>query len=121
MDGVFAICKLPAEASIPDWATAGDFYSITHAAEELSVVCHQESVPEGTVCERDWRCLQVAGPIPFSAVGVLASLTAPLADAGTSVFAISTFNTDYMLVKNKDLDAALGALRRHGHTVEFRG
>jgi acyl carrier protein len=120
MDGTFANCKLPADASIPAWATAGDFYSITRTAEELSVVCHQDVIPASTVCERDWRCLRIAGPIPFSAVGILASLTVPLADAGISVFAISTFNTDYLLVKEKDLDAALDALHRHGHTIKSR-
>jgi hypothetical protein len=120
MDGTFAVCKLPADAAIPAWPTAGDFYSITRTAEELTVVCHQEVVSEGTACERDWSCLQVTGPIPFFAVGVLASLTAPLADAGITLFALSTFNTDYLLVKKKDLNAALDALRRHGHTVEFR-
>jgi hypothetical protein len=117
MDGRFAICKLPAGASIPAWATAGDFYSITRTAEELSVVCSQEAVPEDTVCERDWCCLQVAGPIPSSVVGILASLTTPLADAGISVFAVSTFDTDYLLVKEKDFDSALDALRRHGYKL----
>jgi hypothetical protein len=117
MPGPFAICKLAANAPIPAWVSAGDFCSITRTAEELSIVCRQEAVPEGAVCERGWRCLRVAGTIPFSAVGVLASLTAPLADAGISLFAVSTFDTDYLLVKEKDFQAALGTLGRRGHTV----
>src|SRR5438093_11466986 len=107
----FAVCKLTPEAPIPAWAITGAFSSITRTADELSIVCRQDAVPEGAVCERGWRCLRVAGTIPFSAVGVLASLTAPLAEAGISLFAVSTFDTDYLLVKEKDLEAALDALR----------
>ena len=120
-DGTLAICKLPADAAIPAWAMSGGFYSITRTPDELSVVCRQEAVPGDINCTHDWRCLRVAGTIPFSAVGVLASLTAPLANAGRSVFALSTFDTDYLLVKEKDLDAALDALRRGGHTVHCDG
>jgi hypothetical protein len=75
-------------------------------------------VPEGIPCERGWRCLRVAAAMPFSVVGVIASLTAPLAEAGISVFAVSTFDTDYLLVKEKDLKKAIDVLRRQGHTVQ---
>src|SRR5262249_47206602 len=89
VDGAFAVCRLGDDAPLPPWATAGPFFSITRTADELSVVCRQEDVPEGVVCERGWRCLRVAGAMPFSVVGVLASLAAPLAEAGVSVFAVS--------------------------------
>ena len=118
VDDSFAICRLEPKAPIPPWATAGDLSSITRTAEELSVVCRQDAVPDGINCERGWRCLRVAGTIPFSVVGVLASLTAPLAEAGISVFAISTFDTDYLLVKAKDLKRAVDVLRRWGHTIQ---
>ena len=117
LDGTFAICRLGGDSSIPPWVTAGQFFSITKTAEELSVVCSQEVVPEGVVCERAWCCLRVAGTMPFSTVGALASLTAPLAEAGISVFAISTFDTDYLLVKSEKFAAAVAALRRHGFSV----
>ena len=117
VDDTFAVCKLGADATIPAWATAGRFFSITSTAEELSIVCHQDAMPEGIIGERGWRCLWVAGTIPFSVVGVLASLAAPLAEASISVFAVSTFDTDYLLVKGKDLTAALDALRRRGHGI----
>jgi hypothetical protein len=117
VDGTFAVCRFPANAPIPSWATAGDFFSITHTADELSVVCRDGDVPDGITCERGWRCLRVAGAMPFTAVGVLASLTAPLAEARVSLFTLSTFDTDYLLVKAADFDAAVDALRRHGHTV----
>jgi hypothetical protein len=117
VDGTFVVCRLGGDASIPSWATAGPFCSITRTADELSIVCRQDSVPEGVVCERGWRCLRVAGAMPFAVVGVLASLTAPLAEAGISVFAVSTFDTDYLLVKEKDFEAAMEALRGPGHSV----
>ena len=116
--GSFAVCKLDQAAALPAWATGGDFFSITRTTDELSVVCPQSVVPEDVPCERDWRCLRVAGTMPFAVVGVLASLVTPLAEAGISVFAISTFDTDYLLVKEKDLENAVAALRQQGHTVE---
>lgn len=118
VDGIFAVCRLEPDAPMPPWATAGNYFSITRTADELSVVCPQEVVPEGVKCERGWRCLRVAGTVPFSVVGVLASLTVPLAEAGISVFAISTFDTDYLLVKAEDLAAAVEALRGQGHSVQ---
>src|SRR5215475_5540658 len=118
LPGAFAICRLSPDTSIPLWATSRDFFSLTRTEDELSVVCRQTDVPESVVCERNWRGLRVAGTIPFSVVGVLASLTQPLAEAWISVFAVSTFDTDYLLVKEKDLAAAVNALRRAGHIVQ---
>ena len=117
LDDIFAVCKLGGDASLSPWATAGDFFSITRTADELSVVCCQDAVPDGVLCERGWRCLRVAETIPFTVVGVLASLSAPLAEAGISVFAVSTFDTDYLLVKENELVVALDALRRQGHAI----
>jgi hypothetical protein len=117
VDGTFAICRLEPDASIPSWATESCYFSVTRTADELSVVCRQDTVPDSIAAERGWRCLRVAGTMPFSLVGILSSLTAPLAEAGISVFAISTFVTDYLLVKAEDLDRAIEALRGHGHTI----
>jgi hypothetical protein len=117
LDGTFAICRLGGDSPIPSWAAAGHFFSITRTADELSIVCRQDAVPEGVVCERGWRCLRVAGAMLFSVVGVLASLTAPLAEAGISVFAISTFDTDYLLLKEKDFEKAIAALHHAGHSI----
>jgi uncharacterized protein len=113
----FAVCRLDAGAALPPWATSSKVFSITRTAEELSVLCEQAVVPDGVWCERDWRSVQVVGPIPFSTVGVLASLVQPLADAGITVFAVSTFDTDYLLVKAVDLARAIDAWRRCGYTV----
>ena len=107
-----AVCKLDKDAPVPAWASSGTFFSITRTADELSVVCQQSLVPDGVRCERDWRCLLVAGTMEFSMIGVVASLVTPLAEAGISVFVISTFDTDYMLVKEVDLERALAAFER---------
>lgn len=120
LGGTFAVCRLGKSAAVPAWA-AGDFLSVTRTAEELSVVCPEAAVPEGVRCERGWRCLRVAGTVPFSAVGVLASLAGPLAAAGVSLFAVSTFDTDYLLVKDDDMERAVGALRGAGHVVSAEG
>jgi hypothetical protein len=116
LPGTFAVCKLQADAAIPGWATAGAIFSTTRTAEELSVVCEESLIPESVTCERQWRCFRVAGTMPFSMVGVLASLVQPLAEAGVSVFALSTFDTDYVLVKAADLEIAQRSLRQVGHT-----
>ena len=94
----FAIARLPGDAAVPEWA-GGDLVSITRTAEELSIACRADDVPEGVHCERGWRCFRVAGTLDFSLIGVLAALTVPLANAGGSVFALSTFDTDYLLVR----------------------
>lgn len=116
--GMFAVCKLPPGESLPTWAVAGDLFCVARTADELSVVCRQELVPEGVVNEAGWKCLRVAGAMPFTLVGVLAALTAPVARAGVGVFAFSTFDTDYLLVKAGDMRRVVAALRAAGHTVE---
>jgi len=112
-----AICRLAPGAPIPAWAR-GDFVAITRTRGELAIVCAQANVPDGIVCERDWRALRVVGQLDFALTGVLASLTAPLADAGISIFAVSTFDTDYILVKARDLEKTTRVLQEAGHTIE---
>jgi len=116
--GSFAVCKLASDAPIPLWATTRQPFTITRTADELSVACREEMPPPGTVCERGWRCLRVVGAMPFTQVGVLASLTVPLAKAGIGIFAFSTFDTDYLLIKADDYPKALAALRAAGHGFE---
>ncbi len=113
----FAICQLDVLAEIPAWALAGSFTSITRTAEELSIVCPQAQVPAEIRCDRGWRCFKLQGPLDFSLTGVLASLAAPLAQVGISIFAISTYDTDYLLVKDKDLERAVLVLTQEGHQV----
>ena len=114
--GELAIVKLAPEEPVPDWASrAVGFVSITRTSDELSIVCEALLVPAGAKSEAGWTALKLAGPFPFDQVGVLSSFVGPLADAGISVFAISTFDTDYVLVKTERLAAALRALELAGH------
>ena len=117
LPGRWAVCRLHAEAAVPAWAEGGSFFSATRTRDELSIVCEEAAVPEGVKAERDWAALKLHGPIPFETTGVLASLAAPLADAGISLFALSTFDTDYILVKAEALGAAASALRKAGFEV----
>jgi hypothetical protein len=118
MDDTFAISELPADAPLPGWAQGGPFVSMTRTPDEVSIVCREEDVPVGVNSERGWRCLRVAGPLAFSAVGILASLIEPMARAGIPVFVVSTFDTDYLLIKAGDFDRAVEELRQAGHTVD---
>ncbi len=114
---VFAICRLDRDTPIPVWALTGHFFSITRSPDELSIVCPQTNVPAGTICEENWRCLKVEGPLDFSLTGILASLVTPLAEAGISIFALSTYETDYLMVKQESMERAIQALREAGHHV----
>ncbi len=115
----FAVCRLAPDAERPAWAEAGAFSSVTRTPEELSVVCPEEAVPPGVRCERGRRALRVHGPLDFALTGILAALTAPLAEAGIPLFALSTFDTDYVLVHDDVLTRAVRALTEAGHTVLF--
>ena len=114
---LLAIYRLDPNAPVPDWAT-GDFVSITRTPNELSIVCPQTNVPAETQSEPGWRCLRVAGQLDFSMVGVIASLSETLASAGVGVFLVSTFDTDYLLVKETEFDAAVESLIEVGNTVQ---
>lgn len=98
----------------------GEFFSFTRTPAELSAVCDAAAVPPGVKAEAPWAMLAVRGPLDFNMTGVLAGLAAPLAIAGISLFAISTYDTDYVLVRNDDLDGAVRALRQAGHTISER-
>jgi hypothetical protein len=117
LPGFFAIVRLAVDAPLPFWASAGDFFSVTRTSDELSVVCQANQVPSSLTAEMGWRALKVRGPFALSEIGVLAALAAALAHARVSLFAISTFDTDYLLVSDKSLNTALAALRAAGHGV----
>lgn len=114
-----AVCRLEPGSEFPAWTGATGFSSVTRTADELSVVCPERNVPDGVTCEKGWRALKVEGPLDLSLVGVLASIAAPLAGAGVSVFAVSTHDTDYVLVREPALDLAVSTLAEQGHVVEM--
>ncbi len=117
LPGEYAIAQLPPDAPVPTWALAGGFFSLTRTEGELSVVLEADRVPAGVRAERGWALLQLRGPFDFALTGVLSSVLAPLAQAGVGIFALSTFDTDYLLVKAAQLPDAVTALRGAGHTV----
>ncbi|MBI1795553.1 MAG: ACT domain-containing protein [Candidatus Eisenbacteria bacterium] len=115
-----AICRLDPAAPFPAWVLheGAALFSVTRTPDETSIVCAEDDVPPAVVrVERGWRALAVAGPIPFDAVGVIASITEPLAAHGVPVFVISTYDTDLVLVRAVDLPRAIEALRP-GFTIE---
>lgn len=116
MAGSYAICRLDADAPLPDWA-ARAFSSITRTADELSIVCALDDVPAGVPAQRGYRGLAVRGPLDFSLIGIVAQLSAALAAASISIFVVSTHDTDYLFVRDADLDRAVASLRGAGHTV----
>ncbi|MEX2196287.1 MAG: ACT domain-containing protein [Thermoleophilaceae bacterium] len=116
MHGTLAVCRLPPTVPPPNWALAGNgFLALTRTAGELTVVVPSEAVPERVPREDGWRALRVDTPLDFSMTGVLASLAQPLADADVSIFAISTNDTDYVLVTEDTLERAIEALGAAGH------
>jgi hypothetical protein len=113
----FTICHLAADAAVPEWATQGQFFSITRTSEELSIIAASDLVPERLRTELSWRVMKIHGPFDLSEVGVLAALAQPLGAAGVSIFAVSTFDTDYLLVQCRQLREAISGLRNASHTV----
>jgi hypothetical protein len=111
------VTRLSSNAPVPEWAEGGPFHSVTRSPSELSIVCLAAQVPVGVTCRKGWRCLAVAGPMPFELTGVLASLASPLATASVSVFALSTYDTDYLLVLEEQVEQAVAALRAAGHEL----
>ncbi|MFP3854338.1 MAG: ACT domain-containing protein [Anaerolineales bacterium] len=118
LNASFDVVRLEPDMDITAWATNGPLASITRTSEELSILCLDASVPKSVKAERGFRCFQVQGPLDFTEVGVLASLAQPLAEAGVSIFVLSTFDTDYLLVRGSDLPLAQDALVEAGHSVE---
>ena len=112
------VCRLPADAPWPAPPPGPGFFSATRVGTELSIVCAEDASPVGARVESDWRALEVSGPLDFGMVGIMAQLTAPLAEVEVSVFVISTFDTDYVLVHATALDRAVGALRAAGHHID---
>lgn len=117
LPGLLGIAKLSPMEAIPLWATEGGFFSVTRTPHELSIVTLEENLPATVNANKGWRMFQIQGPIELSEIGVLNSLTAPLAHAGISIFAISTFDTDYLLVKEESLKRATQTLQDAGHSI----
>ncbi len=117
LTGSYAIVRLASDASVPEWATKGEFASITRTADELSVVCLADSLPRDVDAQHHWVCLKLEGPFPFSQTGVLLSFIEPLSSKRIPIFAISTYDTDYVLIQEDFTDVALSTLLEAGHNM----
>ena len=116
----FAVCRLAPDVAIPDWAMPrqASFFAVTQTREELSVICPQTSIPHevnGAIVDPGWHCLKLEGPFGLDEPGILASIVAPLAAAGISVFAEATYDTDYLLVKH--IERTLSVLEQLDHRI----
>ena len=114
---ILAICRFPADAAVPDWAAASPFLAIVRTRSELSVTCAEELLPPTLDASRDWRALEVRGPLDHALVGVLVDIAAPLARARVPIMPIATHDTDYILVRTPQLALAVATLRAAGHTL----
>ncbi|HLB63285.1 MAG TPA: ACT domain-containing protein [Anaerolineales bacterium] len=119
--GRYAACRMDPQAAVPPWAEGGGFVSITRTPDELSIVCPEDRIPATEDGERGWKCLQVVGPFAFEVIGVLASLAGALAEAGVPILSVSTYETDFLFVKDHDLGRASNALIQAGHRVVEAG
>lgn len=114
--GRFAVCRLDPGTPF-DWRPGATLLSVTQTDREMSIVCDEGSIPAEATVEGGWKCLRVCGEIPFSTVGLLAALTSPLAAAGISVFAFSTFDTDYLMVGEAHWESAVACLVNSGFSM----
>ena len=114
----FAISKLSAKNEQPQWHADKGFSSITRTEDELSIVCEQKYVPLDVVSSRNWQMLQIVAQMDFSLVGILARIATPLAAAGISIFSISTYDTDYILIQKKQLELAMKVLVEEGYQID---
>jgi hypothetical protein len=116
LPGPYAVVRLAAAEPIPDWATKGEFTSITRTTDELSIVCPTANLPSDVHSPHRWFCLKLEGPFPFSQTGILLSFIEPLSTRGIPIFAISTYDTDYVLIQ-EEFGCALDILREAGHEL----
>jgi hypothetical protein len=121
LPGVYAICRLSPDAAVPLWTAGGAFASVTRSSSELSIVCASDAVPPEVQAQRGYRGLVVRGPLDFSLIGIMATLAGVLAAASVSIFVVSTYDTDYLFVREADFDRAAAALRSAGHIVATGG
>ena len=118
LPGSSAVARLDSWAVVPSWAASDVLSAVIRTADELTIVCAAAAVPPDVRCEGPFRALAVRGPLDFALTGILASLAGPLAADGISIFVLSTFDTDLLLVREHDLPAARAALERAGHRID---
>ncbi|WP_294404582.1 ACT domain-containing protein [uncultured Clostridium sp.] len=110
LNDTYGVCRLQKDSQIPSWAFDGEFYSITKTDDELSIVCLENSIPQDIKCELDWRIFKIQGPLDFSLIGILSKISSLMAENQISIFAVSTYDTDYILIKEDKLENAINIL-----------
>lgn len=117
-NGLYAVCRLNPDQKIPEWSLNGEFFSISKTDDELSVVCDNDLVPSGVKCEMNWRIMKIEGPLNFSMKGVLYNISKVLYEKDISIFVVSTYDTDYILVKDYYLKKAIKVLKNAGYQID---
>jgi uncharacterized protein len=117
LHGTYAIVRFAPDAYVPNWATKGEFTSITRTPDELSIVCPTENLPPNVHSSHRWVCLKLEGPFLFALTGILLSFIQPLSDNGIPIFAIATFDTDYVLIQEEWAGQAIAELNKAGHEL----
>ena len=113
----YGICTLPNTAPIPDWALTQSLASITRTEKELTIVCRLEILPSQYQSDLKWRCFKIDGSFDLNQIGVISSISSPLADAGISIYVISTYDTDYFLIQEQNLEKTISVLSSSGHYI----
>lgn len=113
----YSVCRLNRNEEIPKWIFQEEFFSITRTDEELSIVCLQDKIKENIKCEKDWRILKIEGPLDFSLIGILSRISTLMANNGISIFAISTYDTDYILIKEESINRAIEVLENNNYNI----
>ena len=114
---IYGVCRLNKDESIPSWAFDGEFSSITKTDDELSIVCLKDNIPKDTKCELDWKILKILGPLDFSLIGILSKISTLMAENNISIFAVSTYDTDYIMIKENDLKQAVSILENNSYKI----
>jgi hypothetical protein len=121
LDEMYGICVFPNNTPIPEWVVTASWFSITRTRKELTIVCQQSIIPSDCEYNSDWRLFRIDGSFDLNQVGVISSLAVPLAQAGISIFVVSSYDTDYFLIKERHLDNAIAVLTEYGHTINRLG
>lgn len=113
----YSVCRLNKYDEIPKWIFNEEFFSITKTEDELSIVCLQDKIKDDVLCERNWKVLKIEGPLDFSLIGILSKISTLMANNNISIFAISTYDTDYILIKEESIDKAIELLINNNYNV----
>ncbi|MBE6024379.1 MAG: ACT domain-containing protein [Cellulosilyticum sp.] len=117
MEGHYGVCRLEPKSIIPTWCQQGEFFSVTKTMDELSIICLETYIPEDVQVEKEWCILKIVGPLDFSLVGILSKISQLMAECKISIFALSTYDTDYILIKQAKITEAIQALKTAGYHI----